>query len=87
MRSMNLTPPFGPVALGGSGRSAPERPEPEPEWTFGLWRVISLSVYRVNVAGRIVRHAGGVKLRLPRSWPWAQTLATAFARLQALLSG
>jgi len=44
--------------------------------------------YRLlHVAGRIARHAGGVKLRLPRSWPWAQTLATAFARLQALPSG
>ena len=44
--------------------------------------------YRLlHVAGRIVRHAGGVHLRLPRSWPWAQTLAAAFARLQALPSG
>jgi len=44
--------------------------------------------YRLlHVAGRIVRHARGVRLRLPRSWPWAQTLATAFARLQALPSG
>ena len=31
--------------------------------------------------------AGGVHLRLPRSWPWAQTLAAAFAHLQALPSG
>jgi hypothetical protein len=38
--------------------------------------------YRLpHVAGRIAR------LRLPRSWPWAQTLAAAFARLQALPSG
>jgi Transposase DDE domain group 1 len=44
--------------------------------------------YRLlHVAGRIARHAGGVKLRLPRTWPWAQTLAAAFARLQALPSG
>lgn len=44
--------------------------------------------YRLlHVAGRIARHAGGVKLRLPRSWPWARTLAAAFARLQALPSG
>jgi hypothetical protein len=44
--------------------------------------------YRLlHVAGRIARHAGGVRLRLPRSWPWAQTLATAFARLAALPSG
>jgi hypothetical protein len=44
--------------------------------------------YRLlHVAGRIARHAGGVKLRLPRTWPWAQTLACAFARLQALPSG
>jgi Transposase DDE domain group 1 len=44
--------------------------------------------YRLlHVAGRIARHAGCVKLRLPRTWPWAQTLACAFARLQALPSG
>ena len=44
--------------------------------------------YRLlHVAGRSVRHARGVRLRLPRSWPWAQTLASAFARLQALPSG
>jgi len=44
--------------------------------------------YRLlHVAGRIVRHARGVRLRLPRSWPWAQTLAAAFAHLQALPSG
>lgn len=44
--------------------------------------------YRLlHVAGRIASHAGGVKLRLPRSWPWAQTLAAAFARLQVLPSG
>jgi Transposase DDE domain group 1 len=44
--------------------------------------------YRLlHVAGRIARHARGVKLRLPRSWPWAEALAAAFARLQALPSG
>lgn len=44
--------------------------------------------YRLlHVAGRIARHASEVKLRLPRSWPWAPALATAFARLQALPSG
>lgn len=44
--------------------------------------------YRLlHVAGRIVRHARGVRLRLARSWPWAQTRASAFARLQALPSG
>jgi len=44
--------------------------------------------YRLlHVAGRIASHAGGVKLRLPRAWPWAQTLAAAFMRLQALPSG
>ena len=44
--------------------------------------------YRLlHVAGRIVRHARSVRLRLPRSWPWAPLLARAFARLQALPSG
>ena len=44
--------------------------------------------YRLlHVAGRIVRHARSVRLRLPRSWPWAEALAAAFMRLQALPSG
>ena len=44
--------------------------------------------YRLlHVAGRIVSHARDVRLRLPRAWPWAGTLATAFARLQALPTG
>ena len=44
--------------------------------------------YRLlHVAGRIVTHARGVTLRLPRRWPWAEALATAFARLQALPAG
>jgi len=44
--------------------------------------------YRLlHVAGRLVRHARRVCLRLSPSWPWAQTLAAAFARLKALPSG
>jgi hypothetical protein len=44
--------------------------------------------YRLlHVAGKIVRHAGGVTLRLPRAWPWADALVGAFARLQALPAG
>ena len=44
--------------------------------------------YRMlHVAGKVVRHARRVRLRLPRSWPWANALAAAFARLQALPSG
>jgi len=44
--------------------------------------------YRLlHVAGKVARHARGVRLRLPRRWPWAETLAAAFARLQALPSG
>ena len=44
--------------------------------------------YRLlHVAGRLVRHARGVRLRLPRSWPWGRELIAAFARLGALPSG
>ena len=44
--------------------------------------------YRLfHVAGRIASHARGVRLRLPRSWPWADVLVTAFQRLKALPSG
>lgn len=41
--------------------------------------------YRVlHVAGRIVRHARGLYLRLPGRWQWAESIAAAFARLKAL---
>ncbi|MBU2602365.1 MAG: IS1380 family transposase [Actinobacteria bacterium] len=44
--------------------------------------------YRLfHVAGRIVSHARRITLRLPRSWPWADALLRAFARLQALPAG
>lgn len=44
--------------------------------------------YRLlHVAGRVVRHARGLRLRLPRAWPWAREVATAFTRLRALFSG
>ncbi|MCA1700615.1 MAG: IS1380 family transposase [Actinobacteria bacterium] len=43
--------------------------------------------YRLlHQAGRIARSARKTRLRLERSWPWAQALATAFARIQALPS-
>jgi hypothetical protein len=38
----------------------------------------------LHVAGRIARSARRTALRLPRSWPWADALANAFARLRAL---
>jgi hypothetical protein len=38
----------------------------------------------LHVAGRIVRSSRRTTLRLPRSWPWADALAAAFARLRAL---
>lgn len=38
----------------------------------------------LHVAGKVVRSARRTNLRLPRSWPWAEALAAAFARLRAL---
>jgi Transposase DDE domain group 1 len=38
----------------------------------------------LHVAGRIVRSGRRMTLRLPRSWPWAESLAAAFRRLRAL---
>lgn len=38
----------------------------------------------LHVAGRIVRSGRRTTLRLPRTWPWAEALAAAFARLRAL---
>jgi hypothetical protein len=41
--------------------------------------------YRLlHTAARLVFHARRATLRLPRSWPWANALAAAFARLTAL---
>lgn len=41
----------------------------------------------LHVAGRIARSGRRALLRLPRTWPWAQALAAAFARLRALPVG
>src|SRR6476659_7657489 len=41
----------------------------------------------LHVAGKVVRSARRTTLRLPRSWPWAQALVAAFARLRALPAG
>jgi hypothetical protein len=38
----------------------------------------------LHVAGKVVRSARRTTLRLPRSWPWAEALVAAFARLRAL---
>jgi len=43
--------------------------------------------YRLlHQAGRIARSGRKTRLRLERTWPWAQALETAFARIQALPS-
>jgi len=41
----------------------------------------------LHVAGRLVRSARRITLRLQRNWPWADALAAAFARLRALPAG
>ena len=41
----------------------------------------------LHVAGRIVCSGRRAVLRLPRSWPWAEALATAFRRLRTLPRG
>lgn len=38
----------------------------------------------LHVAGKVVRSARRTTLRLPRSWPWAEALVSAFARLRSL---
>ncbi len=38
----------------------------------------------LHVAGRLVRSGRRLVLRLPRSWPWAEELAAAFAALRTL---
>ena len=42
------------------------------------------SVRLLHVAARIVRTARRVYLRIAQTWPWANELATAYARLVAL---
>jgi len=41
----------------------------------------------LHVAGRIARSGRRTLLRLPRSWPWAEALRSAFERLRALPAG
>jgi len=41
----------------------------------------------LHVAGRLVRSARRLTLRLPRSWPWAEALVEAFRRLRSLAVG
>jgi Transposase DDE domain group 1 len=41
----------------------------------------------LHVAGKVVRSARRTTLRLPRSWPWAEALVAAFARLRSLPAG
>lgn len=41
----------------------------------------------LHVAARVVRSGRRTTLRLPRSWPWAEALVAAFARLRALPAG
>lgn len=38
----------------------------------------------LHVAGRLVRTGRRLRLRLPRTWPWAEALVAAFRRLRAL---
>jgi len=38
----------------------------------------------LHIAGKLVRSARRLTLRLPRSWPWADALQAAFTRLRAL---
>lgn len=38
----------------------------------------------LHIAGKLVRSARRLTLRLPRTWPWADALVAAFARLRAL---
>jgi hypothetical protein len=38
----------------------------------------------LHTAARLTRGQRRLRLRLPRSWPWARDLAAAFARLRAL---
>jgi hypothetical protein len=41
----------------------------------------------LHVAGKVVRSGRRTNLRLPRSWPWAEALVAAFARLRSLPAG
>jgi len=44
--------------------------------------------YRLfHLAGRIARHARGIRLRLPDNWPWRRAVSLAFRRLRALAAG
>ena len=48
------------------------------------WELKRLRYRLLHQSARIARHARHTIMRLARDWPWADQLATAFARLQAL---
>lgn len=48
------------------------------------WELKRLRYRLLHQSGRLARHARRRVLRLARDWPWAEQLATAFARLQVL---
>jgi len=48
------------------------------------WELKRLRYRLLHQSGRIARHARRTILRLAQGWAWAQALAAAFARLQAL---
>jgi Transposase DDE domain group 1 len=48
------------------------------------WELKRLRYRLLHQSARIARHARQTIMRLARDWPWADQLATAFARLQAL---
>lgn len=54
------------------------------EGDLGLAEPKRVRQHLLHVAGRLVRSGRRVALRLPRSWPWAEALVAAFARLRAL---
>jgi len=48
------------------------------------WELKRLRYRLLHQSGRIARHARRTILRLAEDWPWAEQLASAFARLKAL---
>jgi hypothetical protein len=54
------------------------------EGTARRWEPKHLRLCLFSCAGRIVKGGRRLRLRLARTWPWADLITTAITRLQAL---
>jgi len=79
---------IGGLAPGRADRDRPARPDETTLLTdtpeLAKAELKALRYRLLHVAARLVRGGRRLRLRLDRGWPWAATLARAFARLHTI---